>query len=70
MSVGRIPWSKVMEFADRHHLDEEAASILWRVLFIMDDGFAEWMKGEHERAVRHSKSGSKKGTGNRRAYKR
>jgi len=63
-----------MDFADRHQFDDCMTGLLWSVISSMDDGFAEWQKGEHDRTVRHSKAaGQKRGgktTTDRRTYKR
>lgn len=65
-TLGRIPWSKAREYG-QHLLGLEPAMLdpFWRVITACDTGFLEWMKSEHDRYVRNTKSVSGKKLGNR-----
>lgn len=60
-SVGRIPWSKAMEFARHKHLTPDTAELFWSVISGMDDAYLQWMRGEHDRYQRLNKPKGKTG---------
>lgn len=55
MTVGRIPWSRVMQFGAHHGLREPLLSHLWTIINAMDDGYREYMKNEHDRHARYAR---------------
>lgn len=68
MVIGRIPWSKTMDFAARKGLDESNADLFWQVISGLDEAYRHWMKKEHERSLESSKT--KKGAGGKTKSKR
>jgi len=57
--IGKIPWTKAIDFAERVGFGEEMANAFWLIISEMDAGYLNWQKLEYQRA----KSQSKKGDG-------
>lgn len=55
MTVGRIPWSKAMQYGAYFGLEEPMLSHFWTIVASMDGGYLEWMKNEHDRHSRMNK---------------
>jgi len=62
-SIGQIPWSAAMRYGSFRGIEVSMLPAFWQVVSMMDGGFLEWMRSEHDRHVRMSKPS--KGAGGR-----
>lgn len=49
-SAGRIPWSKVMAWADRRDYDGDQADLLDRLIQELDAEYLDWWREEAKRS--------------------
>lgn len=49
--IGRIPWSKAMDYAVRHGVEPDMLATFWRVIFGMDTGYLDQQRGEYNRSM-------------------
>lgn len=53
--IGRIPWSRAMDYAVRQGVEPDMLDSFWRLVYGMDSGYLDLQKGEFEKAQQQQK---------------
>ena len=69
MGLGEIPWTAIIEYAEKERLDDDGTLLLRKVMRGMDTAYLKWHADEAEkerkRRERESKQRSQQGGGHR-----
>lgn len=52
MGVGRIPWDRIVLYAEIHGLDTEMTRALTEIVCEVDEAYRDWIAKEHKADVR------------------
>jgi len=54
--LGRIPWSKAIEYALRNDVEPDMLDAFWRIIYGMDSGYLEQQRDEYSKAAASQKA--------------